>query len=296
MEHCSRVLAFPRGLCCKHIAAACFLLYMTSRVSLLYFSLLFAPSLPRRGKRWSLTSLRGQEEWYLCIPTTLCPLFIFHQFIKGSSVWKHKNTTQFKGHWIYSVSYQPTWRDSRCRTQSGQSVNLVSFRIVSHVATSCTPNSLLCTITSGSVVELFHSSQKYQPWSQSAFVSRPALYRSCFGVDPMPDLSIFFCVCVYVCVYLTACLHAIVSAWICACARWASIFFFFLGFWAVLSVDSAVSFGLGAASSADRSDEMWQTGTVLLRKLPHPILSPCMASIAQGQLREGSHKLVDDSE
>lgn len=49
MEHCSRVLAFPQGLCCKHIASACFLLYMTSRVSLLSFSLslLFALSLPR---------------------------------------------------------------------------------------------------------------------------------------------------------------------------------------------------------------------------------------------------------
>lgn len=51
-EHCSGVLAFPQGLCCKHIAAACFLLYMTSRVSLLFFlSLLFALSLPRREKK-----------------------------------------------------------------------------------------------------------------------------------------------------------------------------------------------------------------------------------------------------
>ncbi len=124
-----------------------------------------------------------------------------------------------------------------------------------------------------------------------------------FGVDPALSLSIFFCMYVSVCITcmsLWGCvLHASVSVTNCNCVcMWVS-YPGITGCWAVLSVDSVVSFGPAAPSNAGWSDEIWQTGTVLSRALPHPIISPIMARLLQGhrrRLRELSHMLTNDSE
>lgn len=140
------------------------------------------------------------------------------------------------------------------------------------------------------------------------------LYCSCFfwvggGVDPALGLSIYSlraCVCMCVCVlrahvHVTECLHASVSVWICKCARACAYdpFSGITGFWAVLSVDSVVSSGPAAPSSAGWSNEMWQTGPVLSRALARAIVSPSVARLLQGRRRrprEPSHMLANVSE
>lgn len=159
------------------------------------------------------------------------------------------------------------------------------------MTTSCTPNSLLCTGISGSVVELFHNSQKYRPWCQSTFVSWTASWELFLGGRSHTGFVCFpLCVCVRVRarVHVTACLRACLnlSEFVSVCVRAFLFFFSFLGFWAALSVDSVVSFGLTAASSADKSDEIWQTGTVPCRTLPRPIVSPCVGGVTRRTRQE----------
>lgn len=76
----------------------------------------------------------------------------------------------------------------------------------------------------------------------------------------------------------------------CVCDPYSGI----TGCWVVLSVDSVVSFGPAAPSNALWSDEIWQTGTVLSRALPHPIVPPIMARLLQGH-QELRHTLTSDS-
>lgn len=129
------------------------------------------------------------------------------------------------------------------------------FHTVSRMTTPYTPNSLLCTSISGSVVELFHNSKHYQPWCQSTFVSCIALLGLFWGRSC--TCSVHFlshaCVCVYY-VYVSMRLHVCMPLCLSEFASVRACVFFFCGitvFWAVLSVDSVVSFGPTAASNAE---------------------------------------------
>lgn len=166
---------------------------------------------------------------------------------------------------------------------------------------------LSCTSVSGSVVEILDNSMHYQPQCQSTFVSCTAFIVAVFWGRILHTLhcAVYFlshpCVSVYilvpvhdsVCVsanklcmhllgwwHVCACLNLKVSGIVCVCVfvHYSGI----TGCWAVLSVDSVVSFGPAAPSSVRWSDEIWQTGTVLSRPLPHPIVSPIMARLLQG--------------
>lgn len=135
------------------------------------------------------------------------------------------------------------------------------------------------------------------------------LYCGGFGVDCAFGLSISFvfvtaCVPVWtwLCMHLLAWWHVCVSSefksvcvCVCVCDSYSEI----SGCWAVLSVDSLVSFGPTAPSNTGWSDEIWQTGTALCRELPHPIISPIMARLLQEdhkRLWELDHMLTNDSE
>lgn len=99
--------------------------------------------------------------------------------------------------------------------------------------------------------------------------------------------------CMMVC--LCACLNLNASVLVCVCVLCVcDPYSGITGCWVVLSVDSVVSFGPAAPSNALWSDEIWQTGTVLSRALPHPIVPPIMARLLQGH-QELRHTLTSDS-
>lgn len=164
MWYCSQVLSSLRVCAVNILQLLVFLCVWPLQP--LSPSVLCSPLLSPKKRRWSLTWMRGQEEWYFFqFHSILCPLCIVQPLCNSLfSTTKDSQTILRSPNLILSpIIVKKKMRAPPQDLRSGQSVNLVFFHIVSHATSPCTPNSLVCTSISGSIVALLHNSEHYQP-------------------------------------------------------------------------------------------------------------------------------------
>lgn len=193
MGYYSGVFCFPQGLCCKHIAAACFPLCSTSAAAL---SLCLC-SLSQRKRRCSLTSTKGQKERYFCHPAACCSSCMYSNHLV-----RHNNRPLKSVHLILPPVVEHNVRNPPQGSRSGQTVNFIFFHIASHTTPPAPQTPALHQSFWVSCRAFPQLKALPAPVSEHICVPRGFIV-AVLGVGPARCLSIFSCLHVSVCIMCT---------------------------------------------------------------------------------------------